>query len=271
MLSLRLILLLAPASMLCATPALSEVLAPPVDPISLDSQDDPKPDKRPEVKELLSQLKGHAGKRGKEDKQAVAVVDSLVVEFQNSGRKDRASIAKGVASCFKQKRPEKNDFFNSELYNACAVALGTMGPESAAELTDWIGHKTLRKDVELQRRLILSLGKTRVEKSVKDLEDLLNDKSPTVQAAAGEALGNYTFLKAKERKKVFEAVLKILTSAKNAKDSDPLDTIAAERYNAISASMVTTLQVLSGEDLRDPSKWRTWWNKNKKRDWDKED
>jgi hypothetical protein len=57
-------------------------------------------------------------------------------------------------------------------------------------------------------------------------------------------------------------------SAKNAVDGDVNDTIARERYDAISASMITTLQRISGHDERDPAAWQRWWNKNKKEDWE---
>ncbi len=239
-----------------------------------DSQDDeetPKPDKRPEVKTTLKRLSDHAGKRGKEDAEAIAVLDELLVEFPESGPKDRASIVKGLSNCFKQKRLERDGKIQNQMFIACAVALGEMGPESAEVLKTWIGHKTHRKDIPLQRQLILALGKTKHEKAIKTLTDLITDKTAAIQGATAEALGNYSFLKSKERKKIFEEILKTLTSVRNSVDSDPLDTIARQRYDAIAAPMVTTLQTLSGHDERDPSGWRHWWNKNKRRDWDKED
>ncbi|HIF41003.1 MAG TPA: HEAT repeat domain-containing protein [Planctomycetes bacterium] len=238
----------------------------------VQDDEDEKPDKRPEVKEILGRLKDHATARlGKEDTEAVAVVDELLAEFPKSGLKDRASIAKGLSDCFKQKRPEKDGVFPNKLFIASAVAMGHMGPESAKLLQGWIGHKTHRKDLTLQRQLILALGKTKDVKSVKTLTDLITDKDPPIQGAAAEALGNFVHLKSKERKKIFEEILKTLTSARNSVDSDPLDTIARQAYDAIAAPMITTLQDLSGHDERKPSEWRRWWNKNKKKDWDKED
>ncbi len=236
-----------------------------------DEDEKEKPDKRPEVKEILERLKGHAGKRGKEDNEAVAVVDELLAEFPKSGLKDRGYIVKGLSDCFKQKRQEKDGVRQNKLFMAAAVAMGEMGPESAKPIAGWIGHKTHRKDMPLQRQLILALGKTKDVKSIKVLTDLIKDKSPAIQGATAEALGNYVHLKSKERKKIFEELLKTLTSVHNSKESDPLDTIARQRYDAIAAPMITTLQALSGHDERKPSEWRHWWNKNKKRDWDEED
>jgi HEAT repeat protein len=243
-------------------------------PISLvqDDEEEKKPDRRPEVKEILERLKDHAtARRGKEDTEAVAVVDELLAEFPKSGLKDRAAIAKGLSDCFKQKRPEKDGVLPNKLFIACAVAMGNMGPESAKPLQGWIGHKSHRKDLTLQRQLILALGKTKDAKSVKTLTDLITDKWPTIQGAAAEALGNFVHLKSKDRKGIFEEILKTFTAVRNSVDSDPLDTIARQRFDAIAAPMITTLQVLSGHDERKPSEWRRWWNKNKRRDWDKED
>ena len=53
-------------------------------------QDNEFPDKRADVKEWLSTLKGHIGKRGAEDSAAVALIEKLTDEFQKSGEKDRA-------------------------------------------------------------------------------------------------------------------------------------------------------------------------------------
>ena len=252
-------------------PSGGAVPAQPVTPIA-SCQDDEKPDKRPEVKDLLAQLKQHAGKRGKEDQQAIAVIDTLLIEFEASGLKDRASIAKGVGACLKQKRTTNDEGVrDNKLYLAAAVSLGEMGPESVKPLQSWIGHKQHRKDLELQRRLILSLGKTRDPKAIDTLSGLLQHSKPIVQAAAAEALGNYDGVGQKQRKEIFNDVLKILGAIKNQVDANVNDTIARERYDVVAAPMITTLQGLSGYDERDPAKWQRWWNKNKKKDWDKED
>jgi len=260
---------LLPALLLLAAPAPSLPLVPT--PALVLTQDDEKPDKREEVKELLDTFSGHCKKRGAEDLEAIGVVDALLKEFPESGPKDRKAIVSGLGKAFKEKRREdSNGVRDNKLYLAVGVALGEMGPESTAELLSWIQHKTHRKDLALQRVLILSLGKNKDEKKGKKaLIDLLVHKDPPVQAATAEALGNYTHLDHKGRKEVFEEILKVLTSVSNAKDSDVNNRIARERYDVIAAPMITTLQDLSGANVREPSAWRTWWNKNKKRNWDK--
>lgn len=236
-------------------------------------QDDPKdlPDKRDEVKELVATLKGHAKKRGKEDAEAIATLKLLEAEFAKSGLKDRATIAKEVGNVLKEKRKEIDRVIDNKLFLEAATALGSMGPESSKGLQSWIGHKSHKKDVELQERLILSLGKTKDEKAVKSLLDLLSHHEARVQGAAGTALGNYGHLDQKARKDIFEEVLQTLTGVYNQTQGDTQDIIARERYDVIAAPMTTTLQVLSKHDERKPPEWRRWWNKNKKVDWDKGD
>jgi hypothetical protein len=132
----------------------------------------------------------------------------------------------------------------------------------------WIGDKSHRKDTELQKKLILLVGKTKHDSAREPLIALLLDKDPQLVAAAAEGLGNFAEIEQKVRKSTFEEVLKVLTSAKNAVDADANDTIARDRYDVVSAPMVTTLQRLSGQEISDPAEWQRWWNKNKKEDWD---
>lgn len=252
-------------------PSGARFLAPEAPPAPA-SQDDPKdlPDKRPEVEELVDALKDHAKARGKEDQEAIAVVDALLQEFPMSGLKDRKDIAGALSDCLKQKRTEVDGQPQNSLYLACAHALGSMGPESVRELQGWIGHKQHRKDLTLQGELIRALGKTKHEKAIDTLIDLLPHKDASNQAAAAEALGNFDGEESKVRKDIFEKVLNQLNAAKNRMDSNLEDLEARDRYNVIKASMVTTLQALSRHNETNPDEWRSWWNDNKKKDWDKE-
>jgi hypothetical protein len=228
------------------------------------------PDSRPEIKELLEKLGAHAGKRGKEDTEAVGVIDRLVQEFQNSGPKDRAAIVKQLDRCFTEKRQEdENGVRENKLFIASATALGEMAPECVPVFLKWIGDKAHRKDLALQRVMILKLGRAKSEAGRQPLIDLLLDENPKIQAAAAEALGEYAGIDLKQRKPTFEALLKLLTSTKGQVDSNPNDLIAKERYDTIAAPIVTTLQKLTGHEEHDPVEWQRWWNKNKKEDWDK--
>ncbi len=229
-----------------------------------------KPDKRPEIAELLTRLSEHADKRGVEDPLAIEVIDKLLQEFPASGPKDRAAIVKGLDKCFTVKRQESEEGVrDNSLYIASATALGGMGPESVKVLIEWIDNKSHRQDMALQRALILALGKTKDPSATKALMDLLPHNQAAMQAAAAEALGEYADAKQEARKQAFESILKTLTALKGAVDSDVNDIISRERYDAISAAMITSLQRLSRHEERDPAEWQRWWNKNKKEDWDK--
>lgn len=229
----------------------------------------PAQDKRPEVATLLDKLKDHAGKGGKEDKDAIAVVDQLLIEFPKSGPKDKQLIVKGLAKCFEERRLEKEGQPpDNQLYLAAAVALGQMGPDSTDALIAWIDNKNLRKDTAVQHRLILSLGQTKDKKAIKELTLCLDNKINSLISAAAEALGNYSEADLATRKTVFESLMKILMSAKGAKDTNVNDTTAKDKYDVIAAPIITSLGKLSKHDERDPDKWLNWWNKNKKADWD---
>lgn len=234
-------------------------------------QDEEFPDKRPEVKEWLAQLKGHVGKRGAEDREASALIEKLTEEFQKSGEKDRASIAKEVAKCLDARRKElKEDVPDNALKLATAKALGAMAPESVRALSSWVDHKKVRDNLELQRRLVLSLGETKDEDATKALLDMLDHHQPTLVGAAAEALGNFTAFKQKERKKLFEELLKALMTARGKVDADPTDNIAREWWNVVSAPLMTAMTVLSGHDAKNAQDWQRFWNKNKRLNWDEE-
>jgi len=238
----------------------------------LTTQDKPAPlpDKRPELEALTKKLLTHASKKGAEDNDAIAVVDQLTQEFEKCGPKDRQLVVKSLSRCFEERRLEKaGEPPNNKLYMACAVALSTMGPESAPELQKWIGHKELKKDVALQQRLILSLGKTKDKDAIKALQDLMFHKDNVIVSAAAEALGNYEDLEIEARKKLFESMLKVLMSQKGMTDADPNSPALRERYDVIAAPIITTLQKLSRHNERNPEEWQRWWNKNKGKNWDK--
>ncbi len=227
-------------------------------------------DGRPEVKTLCEQLGGHAGKRGKEDSEAISVIDKLVQEFANSGPKDRAAIVKQLDKCFTEKRQEDKDGLReNKLFLAAATALGEMKPECVPVYLKWIGEKSHRKDIALQRLLILKLGKTKDEAGRKPLINLLNDENAKIQAAAAEALGEFGEASLEVRKATFEALLKLLMSTKGQVDSNVNDLIARERYDTIAAPTATALGRLSGQRDLSPEEYQHWWNKNKKEEWPK--
>jgi len=258
------VLLVCPAAASIGSPS----LIPAPTPILIQDEEE-KPDKREEIKQLVDAFGNHIKKRGDEDRQALAVVDTMLGEWDNCGPKDRKSIVRILSRSLNEKRrADKDGRPNNMLFVAVAVAMGRMGPDSAPELMKWIGHKKHRKDILLQRHLVLALGKTIDKKGRKLLTDLLVHKDPPIQAAAAEALGNYRKEDQKIRKEIFEEILKVLNSAYNAKEGASTDREAQERYDVIAAPMITTMQGLSGATVRTPNDWRSWWNDNKRKKWD---
>lgn len=242
----------------------------PAGPVVPQDDDEEKPDKRPEVKELLDQFKDHVSKRGDEDAEAIAIIDKLLQEFPESGPKDREDIAGELADVYKLKRKQtKEGILDNKLFLAATVALGEMGPESVKDLAKWSGHKNFDKNSQVRCAILKSIGKTQHEDGIDTLVDFLTNHEAEVQAAAAEALGNYGEIEQKKRKEIFKEVLDEVTRLKNIIDVDQVDPIERRRYDVVAGPMLTTLQVLSGQDdIRDPSEFRTWWNKNKKKDWD---
>jgi HEAT repeat protein len=229
-------------------------------------QDDELPDKRADVKEWLSTLKGLIAKRGDEDPAAIALIEKLAGEFQGSGPKDRAAITKGVAACLSQRRKELSKGVpDNALKLAAAKGLGAMGPESTSALSKWVDDKKVRDNLELQRQLVLALGATKDEDATKTLVDLLKYRTPTIVAASAEALCNFEELELKARKDIFEAILKALMSAKGEVDANATDNIAREKWNIVSAPLMTALTVLSGhKDAKRAEEWQRFWNKHKR-------
>lgn len=248
----------APAEALPAAPA-----SRPQD----DAPEEEPEDEREEIEALIEQLKQHANQRGKEDQEAVAVIDALLQEFGASGPKDRAAIVKALDKCFTEKRPEEEGGRQNQLYLAAATALGEMAPESVDVLLSWIDHKDHRRDMALQRVLILEAGSSVSPKAHKELLRLLKHHQAQIQAAAAEALASYGSSDLHLRKEAFEQLLLLMMDVKGQKDSNPLDTIARDRWDVIAGPIITSMQKLSGHDERDPQAWLSWWNKNKKGDW----
>ena len=263
------IALLVSAALVCgaATPP-----QPSGAPAAFSAVQDPPPDDREDIKELVKKFGQHAGMRGKEDREAVAIIDQFVQLYGAAGPKDKASIVKALDNCFKEKRPvDDNGVRQSQMFMAAATALGEMGPESVEVLLSWIGNKSHSSDIPLQELLIRKLGKLHDPRGLKPLIKLLDDHEPKIQGAASEALASYDGSELAERKQIFEELLKLLMETKNELDANPTDPIPRQRYDVISAPIITSLQRLSRHQEQDPQEWQRWWNKNKKEDWDKEE
>lgn len=239
------------------------VTAPPTQEIAVR-------DNRPEVATLAKQFRIKLmTKNGEGDEEALADFNSLVRMWKRLGPKDRKEVLKRADGAFKVKRkPLEDGAVNDRLFLGLAESLAQCGPESADLLMSWIGHKRFRENNALQRRLILSLGETQVPDGAEFLIDLLTHEEPIVQGAAAEALGEYRDASEEIRKEAFEGILKQIVPLHNETLNAPVDPTQQQRYDIISAPMVTTLQRLSKHTETDPPQWQHWWNKNKKLTWE---
>ena len=84
------------------------------------------------------------------------------------------------------------------------------------------------------------------------------------------ALGEFAHLDHKNRKAIFEDLLKLLMSAQADYQSDPDGTSSAERWRRVPGPCQRSMKKLSGANEGSPNKWQRWWNKNKNRNWDKQ-
>lgn len=235
----------------------------------LDQDDEEVPDKREVVKDLIAQFDDHVKAKGKEDTEAIAVLDKLNQEFEQSGPKDRAAIVKSVDKALLAKRKDIDENVpDIKLALACAVVLGHMGPESTKPLISAATGKKLERSEALHREAILSLGKTRDEKAIKPLLELATDKDAYVQGAGVEGLGEFREADEKFRKEIVEELIKNIMPLQAAVDADSSDILARERYDVVAPPTNTTLQRLTDQNIRDFHEWQTWWNKNKREDWD---
>jgi HEAT repeats len=235
-------------------------------------------DDRPEVAQQLAQLEAQVAEKGKQDKEAQGTLDAITAEFAKSGPKDRALIVKSVAKILTVARKDlAKDIPDEELKTYTAVMLGRMGPESAEVLIAHLGHKKMRETIKAQRAVILALGQTQVEKGIKPLLKVLDDPQWEFVAAAAEALGNYLTVEQKVRKEIFNELLqRILPLADiletdqgqnnfgNANDYELLN----KEFEIIRGPIRASLERLSKHTEPSFLQWRSWWNDNKKKDWD---
>lgn len=259
--------LLLTLGLLVAPSALAPAVAAPL--LVLVDDDEEKPDKREIVEQLIDEFEDHVKAKGKEDDAAVAVLDKLNQEFENSGPKDRSSIVKAIDKALYAKRKDiSEDVPDIKLGMACAVVLGHMGPESTKPLTKAATGKKLERSQSLHRAAILSLGKTKDEDAIDPLLELAEHKNAYVQGAAIEGLGQFREADQKQRKEIVETLIKNIIPLKTAVDEDSSDILARERYDTIGPPTTTTLQNLTDQNIRDFNEWQSWWNNNKREDWD---
>lgn len=236
----------------------------------LQAQEQEQPDERPAIETLLETLARAVRKSNREDpteRGVVELVRDLGAQWMHSGDRDRSAIVRGLDRVFlARRRTDKEGVRITPIYREAAKALGNTGDEGAERLERWIGHPKFKRDLDLQRELILALGRTKADKGITVLEGLLRDDTPEILSAAATALGNFAGKDQKVRKRLFERLLKAVESAQgNARSNN---STANAIWSALNGPAQNTMRRLSGARQNGPEAWRRWWNKNKRDDWD---
>lgn len=225
-------------------------------------QDAPKDD-NPQVADRVKALE-EAFKK-KDDDAAVRAIDALTQLSERAGPKDKSKIAKAVSGAFALRRE------TTSLAKAAAMSLSVLGEEGVKPLVDAANDRSFKKPEpglpELRAEFAKAVGRTKSPKAVDPLLDLLKDKDYVVIAGASEALGNFRKADEAIRKKIVDRLVKLVSSAEAAKFADPKDSEAKLKYDTIGGTIITSLQALTGETLREPAEWMKWWNDHKKGVW----
>lgn len=241
-------------------------------------------DKRAEVANLIDRLEDHLKARGDEDDEAMGVIDELVIEFEQSGPKDREDIAEVIGECLEVKREElAEDVPDQKLQTYAARAMGSLKHWGGAELLKLVDHKELEGKVNAQREAILALGRSRHPKGVKVLLGLLDHAVYAIEGAAAQALDGYKDADQKIRKEIVADLLKkivpLYDRIENEGDysggaggygggGNQENEEIAKEYRALAAPTMSTLRALTGHTEEDFRLWEAWWNENKREDWD---
>ncbi len=245
-------------------------------PARLAAQDPPGPkDGDKEIAEKVTTLKDIVGDRKfSRDDEGLQIIDALLQKLQAGvGPKDQQLITKGldgVLSSGKLRPPE-----NTRLYVGAAAALGYCGEDGAKSLKKAYTAKRFpdkKPWVPLREQLLKAVGRTKDEAMVKFLCDEARlSPEAALQAAAGEALGNFEQSEEKVRKEIVSDLLRKygelseLASQMGSANIEAQN--ARDRLAALSDKWNTTLAKLTKQNFHKFSDWLTWYNKNKNEKW----
>lgn len=249
------------------SPLLAQDPTPPAPP------KDKGPDK--EIVDNIALLKDVVeDKKFSRDADGIGAIDKLLIKKEAGvDPKDEQAIIKAFASVLTggKVRPSSK----TELYRGAAAALGKCGVEGAKVLKDAYSNKTRFPEkpewVPLREQLLKYLGRTKDESMVKFLtNEAVRNPEAALQAAAGEALGNFDESKEAIRKEIVSDMLvrfgdlaeKASQIGSNIEAQNAQDRLAAiqDKWNG-------TLAKLTGQTLGTFREWQEWHNKNKSKPW----
>lgn len=239
---------------------------------------DPAPPKGPdkEVAEKIATLKECVlDKKFARDDEALQVIDVLLQKLKAGVEdKDRQSITKALEGALMQGvkvRPHDN----IRLYTGAATALGYCGADGAKALKNAYTNKRFpekKEWVPLREVFLKSLGKTKDESMVKFLtNEAVRSPEAALQAAAGEALGNFEESKDAIRKEIVGDLitkwgeLEEKASQMGSANIEALN--AKDRLSQLTDKWNTTLAKLTRQNFHKHIDWQTWHNKNRNQPW----
>ena len=235
-----------------------------------------KPD--PEVKAKLDEFKKLIkDRKGAKDDQAIKIIDSVLTNFDKLHPKDKRDFTKALYEPLKNTRVKRKPM-DARLFKTAVVALGQTGTNGSKYLADAFKNKRRFGDKawrSLRAEMLKSLGKTKDKRYVKFLTDeALKNIEDTLMAAAGQALGEYADADLKLRQEISKDLIRkfvnIYENANTNLDSGDLQRKTWEdRYKAVADPWNTALQKLTKQSLRHPNDWQKFYNKNKRKNWDK--
>lgn len=208
------------------------------------------------------------------DDEGVKLIDELNIKMQGEVHpKDRAAIVKALEEVFfkgKLRQPDR-----TVLYTGAAAALGYCGDDGAKVLKKAYDNKRFpdkKEWVPLREQLLKYLGRTKDESMVKFLcNEARRQPEAALQAAAGEALGNYEESKESIRKEIVGELLirygELAELASQMGSSNVEAQNAQDRLAALSDKWNTALSRLTRQQFNTFRDWQAWHNKNKNETW----
>jgi hypothetical protein len=242
---------------------------------ALVAQEDKPKDPDPEVKAKADELKDVvADKKFARDEEGKAIIDALLQKLQAGvNGKDEATIHDAFEEVFKRGKVRPHDSVG--LYYAAATALGYCGSDGAKALKAAYEGKRFpdkKEWVPLREQLLKNLGHTKDESMVKFLVDeARRNPEAALQAAAGEALGNFEDSKESIRKEIVGDLLvrygELAELASQIGSANIQAQNARDRLATLSDKWNTTLGKLTRQNFTTFREWQQWYNKNKNESW----
>lgn len=229
------------------------------------------PDLAKELKSLQSMVKDR--KMG-EDFLAISLIHRLCADPQKLDAKDQTKIAKGLAKVYRSGRVRPPDRLH--LYQETADAMGKLGKNGSTLLLKAIDLERIkgREYAGLRAYMIRALGRAKDPRQIDWLsKQALRSPDNAVMAAAGEALGNYTDMPLKTRRKLVKSLVgrmgELHMQSTAMESSDPKAPIDLGPQNArrtlsqIKRPWNATLTTLTGQNFSTAAQWQRWLNKNR--------